>query len=84
MSQNVSLVSREGNTKLPSKNRIRARRWCYTLNNYTKEEMSQLLTLFQTEKYFIQGEEIGEEGTIHLQGYIEFKFQKDINNLKKN
>nr|WAE42361.1 MAG: replication associated protein [Cressdnaviricota sp.] len=80
LSQPVSM--KEGNTKTLS-NRIRSRRWCYTLNNYTVEQKSQLFTLFSKEKYFIQGEEIGESGTHHLQGYVEFKNQKDLNFLKK-
>lgn len=84
MSQDDSLCSDEshgeGNTNIP---RVRARRWCYTLNNYSSEEMSQVSRLFANEKYFVQGEEVGAEGTPHLQGYVEFKHQKDLKTLKK-
>nr|WAE42142.1 MAG: replication associated protein [Cressdnaviricota sp.] len=83
MSQISQPVSGEGNTILPPTLRIRARRWCYTLNNHSKEEMSHLLVEFKFEKYFIQGEEVGKEGTKHLQGYVEFKNQKDLSYLKK-
>lgn len=51
-----------------------AKAWCFTLNNYTQEELGALVQQFQTlaDKYFyIVGEEIGEQGTPHLQGYIE-------------
>lgn len=49
-------------------------RWCFTLNNYSKEEEDSLrLICSNSSKYFIWGYEIGEEGTPHLQGYIEFK-----------
>jgi len=80
MSQMSQCVSVKGNTK-PS--RVRARRWCYTLNNYTDEEMSQCLNEFKKQKFFVQGVEVGAEGTPHLQGYVEFKDQKDLSALKK-
>ncbi|GAC77796.1 replication protein, partial [uncultured marine virus] len=53
-----------------------AKAWCFTLNNYTENELGALVQLFSTltDKYFyIVGEEIGEQGTPHLQGYIEKK-----------
>lgn len=61
-----------GNTKLPRV--VPCKAWCFTLNNYTKEEMETLETLFKEHTKYIFGEEIGEEcGTPHLQGYIECK-----------
>lgn len=60
--------------------RLRSRRWCFTLNNWTEVEMSQCLTEFDS---FIIGQEVGENGTPHLQGYVEFKNQKDLSCLKK-
>lgn len=69
-----------GNTETPS---VRYRRWCFTLNNWTDEEKSQLLKSFEGLRYII-GEEIGEmEETPHLQGYVEFKNQKTLSALKK-
>lgn len=68
-----------GNTKLPP----RARRWCFTLNNWTEEDKKGLEKAFLGENYII-GEEIGEEKKIsHLQGYVEFKNQKVLEVLKK-
>jgi len=69
-----------GNTNQPN---TRSRRWCFTLNNYTLEEKSHISALFQNSVYFIQGEEVGAEGTPHLQGYVEFKHQKTLSALKK-
>lgn len=49
-------------------------RWCFTLNNYTKEEYSSIVLCFnEKSKLYIIGDEIGEKGTPHLQGYVEFK-----------
>ncbi len=53
-----------------------AKAWCFTLNNYTENELGALVQLFSSldEKYYyIVGEEVGEQGTPHLQGYIEKK-----------
>ena len=43
-------------------------RWCFTLNNYT-----ELITSIEGSKRWVIGEEIGEKGTKHLQGYVEFE-----------
>lgn len=70
-----------GNTKPPlscKKKQISpAKRWCFTLNNYTKEECSSIVPILRQHcNVFIVGEEVGESGTPHLQGYLEFKIKK--------
>ena len=64
-----------GNTISPSTKQISpAIRWCFTLNNYTNEEYSSIIDIFRIKsKLYIIGDEIGECGTPHLQGYVEFK-----------
>lgn len=58
-----------GNTKSPA---IRSRKWCFTLNNYNELDLKNLVSVLETRKHrYIIGEEIGEQGTPHLQGYIE-------------
>ena len=55
-----------------------SRNWCFTLNNYTAEDEARLASL--SCKYIVYGREVGESGTPHLQGYVEFnkgrKFEK--------
>lgn len=51
-----------------------AKRWCFTLNNYTEDEISSIVLVLTSEcKLAIIGKEVGEEGTPHLQGYCEFR-----------
>ena len=62
----------------------RKRNWCFTLNNYTEEEVAQIIEYFNEKAEYIFQEEIGENGTEHLQGFVSFKnpqrqeFQKNV------
>lgn len=60
-----------------------ARNYCFTLNNWKIEDEKKLLNKEKC-KYCIIGKEIGESGTKHLQGYIEFFSGKRMNTLKKD
>lgn len=74
-----------GNTVLPPLRQPAARkRYCFTLNNYSNDEKVNLALEFrQSADGFIIGEEIGENGTPHLQGYVEFKIKKHLRTIKK-
>lgn len=54
---------------------------CFTLNNWTEEELTNLENIKY--QYMIIGKEKGKEGTPHLQGYIEFDKRKSMKQLKK-
>lgn len=72
-----------GNTnQTPKRQPSPAKRWCLTLNNYSEKEYQELISSISSENYII-GKETGEEGTPHLQGYIEFKEKKRLTALKK-
>lgn len=74
--------SEGGNTKTPSS---RCRKWCITLNNYTNTEYNTILKFFNSKNSYsyIVGKEVGEQGTPHLQIYVESKSQIYFDTLKK-
>lgn len=50
-----------------------AKRYSFTLNNYTEDEYSKLRGSIETHcSYAIVGREVGDSGTPHLQGYVQF------------
>lgn len=63
----------------------RSQYWCFTLNNYTADELSQLRRLEPGSlfTYLICGDERGAEGTPHLQGYLECPTRQRLSGIKK-
>jgi len=61
-----------------------SRNWCFTLPNYTSEEVATLSSLDKQIRYIIFGKEIcPTTSTPHLQGYVIFHNQKKFNQVKK-
>lgn len=61
-----------------------AKRWCFTINRYTEEEVETVAELFQSEDvdYGVCGKEVGESGTPHLQGYLILAKKLRINQVR--
>lgn len=65
--------------------RVRSKRWCVTLNNYTEEEELVLQSNLAQGvfSYLIYGREVGSQGTPHLQMYLETSGKMSLSSMKK-
>ena len=55
--------------------------YCFTINNYSNADENLLKDL--PYKYLVYGREVGENGTPHLQGYVEFHSKRHFSAVKK-
>lgn len=75
METSVPTCSRgDGNSSIPPKKKKinPAKHWDFVINNYTEHHIKMICSNCSIKRYVFQ-EEIGESGTKHLQGYVEFK-----------
>lgn len=56
----------------------KSKEWCFTLNNYTPEDLDRLSAPLEDVEYLIYGREIAETGTPHLQGTVIFQSRKRL------
>lgn len=61
-----------------------AKRWCFTLNNYSAQEEQHVADAFSLGgiDYLVAGREVGDSGTRHLQGYVCFESRRGITQVK--
>lgn len=59
----------------------KSRNWCFTLNNYTPEEIPTELPAKL--RYIAFSEEVGESGTPHLQGFCCLQYATVLGTMKK-
>ena len=60
-----------------------SRWWCFTINNYTDDDIKQLNSLESDCIYVIYGFEVSKTGTPHLQGYLELSKPQRFSWVKK-
>lgn len=80
-----SIGSKEelGNTESNSSKRSSpCIKYVFTLNNYTEEELEMVPKVLDTLGNYVFGQEIGEQGTPHLQGWLRLKTKMRITQLK--
>lgn len=61
-----------------------SQRWCFTLNNYTHEEVYGLRLLAENVQYLVFGRERGENETPHLQGFVIFSQRLRLRSVKRH
>jgi len=63
----------------------RAKHWCFTLNNYTEEDLvivDGLIDACEECTYLIYGKEVGESGTPHLQGFVSLSARVRLSQIR--
>lgn len=59
-----------------------AKRWCFTINNYTAAELQALVDSADNFDYLCFGRERGDNNTPHLQGFVVLKVKLRLRNVK--
>lgn len=65
---------------------VQGRRWVFTLNNPTNPERQALVDLFNDDQqttFAVIGNEVGESGTPHIQGFVVFRRQHRLRAVKQ-
>jgi hypothetical protein len=75
----------QGQPKAKLRRENPAKRWCFTLNNYTDEDLEWISKFIIPDNcvFAVVGQEIGESGTPHLQGFVNLKVKKRLSQLKE-
>lgn len=81
----VPEVPTTGNTLVVGEKVVKEprKRWCFTLNNYSEKEYTDLSKKCANIGKYVIGKEIGENGTPHLQGYLELETKLRFKGVKE-
>jgi hypothetical protein len=79
------IIPASGGPVRPASAQSTAKRWLFTLNNYTRDDYFNYPDLMDPElyDYLVYGEEKAATGTPHLQGYVAFRDNQRLSSLKK-
>lgn len=81
---NINVLSGNTDTDKTPDERKQLKKYCFTYNNYKKDELERLNIVFKSfVKSYFYGEEVGKNGTPHLQGFILLDKGMRITQLKK-
>lgn len=69
--------------EMPNNGNRRSRGYCFTINNWTDADVAEVNALKDCSEYWVYGEESGEQGTPHLQGFVRFKSATSFNRVKQ-
>ena len=62
----------------------RYRNWCFTINNFTEEDEKDVIFMIETlARAGIAEHEVGDQGTLHIQGYVQFPNPIRFNTIKE-
>jgi len=61
----------------------RSRKFCFTINNYTDEDIKTLDALGGKTQFLVYGKEVGAGGTPHLQGFVYYANQQRATTVRK-
>lgn len=67
---------------MPPTTQHAAKRWCFTINNYTAAEQQAILDSSDNFDYLIVARELGDSGTPHLQGFLILQTKLRLRNVK--
>lgn len=64
---------------------MRAKHWCFTINNYTDDDIAACRRVGETHPctYLVYGLERGDSGTPHVQGFVSFHTRLRLNQLRE-
>lgn len=62
---------------------MQKRHWCFTINNPGDEDEFDLDNIEESCNYLVYQMERGENGTPHIQGYVQMKKSKRLNEMKR-
>lgn len=60
----------------------RQRDWCFTINNYSDEDICSIACMSTDAKYLVCGFEVGDKGVPHMQGYVYFDRKMSLKQLR--